>query len=189
MEAIRASTLKSEQKSIEENICFAFCLTDDFYRFCRPYVLQKKEHMAKKRKQKKKRVKVRLNRRHFRWIFVDWLKSKIKKKKKKRKRKKKEKKKRKILIKKCGSNFCGEGNIGQKRTNFVPNFEIPDVQLHRSNVFINLDLTKIPGWGVGGLPYESDGDSRRKIQIKPLREINVVWLKGDFCVFSVTTSP
>ena len=90
MEAIRPSTSESEQKSIEENICFAFCLTGDFYRFCRPYVLQE---------QKKKRVKVRLNRRQFRWSFVDWLKSKIKKKKKD--------------LKKCGSNFCGEGNIGQ----------------------------------------------------------------------------
>jgi len=135
--------LRKQQKSIEENICFAFCLTGDFYRFCWPYVLQE---------QKKKRVKIRLNRRQFRWIFVDWLKSKIKKKKKRKKKKEKD-------SKKCGSNFCGEGNIGQnsltKRTNFAPNFEIPDVQLHRSNVFINLDLTKIPGCG--------DGDSRMKV--------------------------
>ena len=84
MEAIRPSTSESEQKSIGENISFAFCLTGDFYRFCRPYILQE---------QKKKRVKVRLNRRQFQWIFVDWLKSKIKKKKKKEKKEKKEKKK------------------------------------------------------------------------------------------------
>ena len=82
MEAIRPSTSESEQKSIEENICFVFCLSCDFYRFCRLYVLQE---------QIKKRVKVRLNRRQFRWIFVDWLKSKIKKKKKD--------------LKKCGSNW------------------------------------------------------------------------------------
>ena len=29
------------------------------------------------------------------------------------------------------------------------------------------------GRGEGGLPYKSDGNARRKIQIKPLREINV----------------
>lgn len=81
MEAIRPSTSESEQKSIGENICFVFCLTCDFYRFCRLYVLQE---------QIKKRVKVRLNRRQFRWIFVDRLKSKIKKKKD---------------LKKCGSNW------------------------------------------------------------------------------------
>ena len=82
MEAIRPSTSESEQKSIEENICFVFCLTCDFYRFCRLYVLQE---------QMKKRVKVRLNRRQFRWIFFDRLKSKTKKKKKD--------------LKKCGSNW------------------------------------------------------------------------------------
>ena len=27
--------------------------------------------------------------------------------------------------------------------------------------------------GEGGLPYESDGDARRKIRIKPLRETNL----------------
>ena len=47
------------------------------------------------------------------------------------------------------------------------------------------------GSGVVGLLFESDrvrlGFARRKIQIQPLREINVVWLKGDFCVLSVTT--
>ena len=29
------------------------------------------------------------------------------------------------------------------------------------------------GVGVGGLPYKRDGDSRRKIQMKPLGETNV----------------
>ena len=31
----------------------------------------------------------------------------------------------------------------------------------------------IRGVGGGELPYKSDGDARRKIKIKPLREINV----------------
>ena len=73
----------------------------------------------------------------------------------------------------------GEGNIGQnsltKRTNFAPIFETSTYR----------------GGGGVGLPFESDGVrlgfARRKIQIQPLWEINVVWLKGDFCVLSVTT--
>ena len=137
MEAIRPSTSESEQKSIEENICFAFFHT----RFCRPYVLQEK---------KKKRVKVRLNRRQFRWVFVDWLKSKIKKKKKQEKEKNKTKKKKDL--KKCGSNFCGEGNIGQnsltKRTNFAPGCPVTSKQcIHK------LGRKEDPG----------GGDSRMKV--------------------------
>ena len=39
-------------------------------------------------------------------------------------------------------------------------------------------VSKIPGrrgggGGGGGVPYKSDGDARREIQIKPLREANV----------------
>ena len=30
----------------------------------------------------------------------------------------------------------------------------------------------VPGGG-GGLPYESDGDARQKIRIKPLKETNL----------------
>ena len=32
---------------------------------------------------------------------------------------------------------------------------------------------QFPGERGGGVPYKSDGDARTKIQIKPLREINV----------------
>ena len=141
MEAIRPSTSESEQKSIEENICFVFCLTCDFYRFCRLYVLQE---------QIKKRVKVRLNRRQFR---ISLPSSKLR-------------------------------NTGCPVTSKQCS--------HR------LGPNEDPwggGGGVGswvvGLPFESDGVrlgfARRKIQIQPLREINVVWLKEDFCVLSVAT--
>jgi len=51
-------------------------------------------------------------------------------------------------------------------------------------------------WPKGGggdeeLPFKSDGDVHRKIQIKPLRRPMWVWLKfkltpkGDFCVVNV----
>ena len=33
--------------------------------------------------------------------------------------------------------------------------------------------SKPPNPGEGGLPYESDGDARRKIRIKPLKETNL----------------
>ena len=142
MEVIRPSTSESEQKSIEENICFVFCLTCDFYRFCRLYVLQE---------QIKKRVKVRLNRRQFR---ISLPSSKLQ-------------------------------NTGCPVTS--------KQCIHRLGP--NEDPWGGGGGGVGsgvvGLPFESDGVrlgfARRKIQIQPLREINVVWLKGDFCVLSVTT--
>ena len=46
----------------------------------------------------------------------------------------------------------------------------------------------------GGLPYTSEGNARRKIKIKPLKETSVgvaqaqlsPKAKGDFCVVSVT---
>ena len=47
------------------------------------------------------------------------------------------------------------------------------------------------GRGEEGLPFKSDGDVHRKIQIKPLRRPMWVWLqfkltpKGDFCVVNM----
>ena len=75
MEAISPLTSKSEQKSIEENIVSHFASLATF--------IGSVGHMFFK---SKGRVKVRLNPQQFRWIFLNWFKSKAKKKKKKEKK-------------------------------------------------------------------------------------------------------
>jgi len=42
-----------------------------------------------------------------------------------------------------------------------------------SSMLIEFLRSKPPNPGEGGLPYESDGDARRKIRIKPLKETNL----------------
>ena len=40
-------------------------------------------------------------------------------------------------------------------------------------IYLTTFLGFSPGGGGGGLPYETDGDARRKIRIKPLKETNL----------------
>ena len=45
---------------------------------------------------------------------------------------------------------------------------------HSRTIIFKTTLAKVSYYLWGELPYESDGDARRKFQIKPLRETSVV---------------
>ena len=46
-----------------------------------------------------------------------------------------------------------------------------DLVNHNKSSWLEIENGK--GWGGGGLPYESDGDARRKIRINTLKETNL----------------